>query len=164
MDLDFGARLSLVADPDRGSRFAGWEGACGGDATCALDVGPVTTLAAVFDRSPSSVSRTESRPGQRRPARTVFSPRLGRIVVRGHGRRRVVQIPVRTNMAGSVRARLLSGRRVIANRLWRIGSGTRVLRLRVPARAARGTYGLRVTVRSAAGVAQQFARTIRVPR
>ena len=164
VDLDFGARLSLVADPDRGSRFAGWEGACGGGATCALDVGPVTTLAAVFDRSPSSVPRTGSRPGQRRPASTVFSSRLGRIVVRGHGRRRVVQIPVRTNMAGSVRARLLSGRRVIANRLWRIASGTRVLRLRVPARAARGRYGLRVTVRSAAGVAQQFARTLRIPR
>ena len=94
----------------------------------------------------------------------MFSPRLGRIVVRGHGRRRVVQIPVRINTAGSVRARLLSGRRVIANRLWRIGSGTRVLRLRVPARAARGTYRLRVTVRSASGEAQQFARTLRVPR
>jgi hypothetical protein len=169
VDLDFGARLSLVADPDRGSRFAGWEGACGGDATCALDVGPVTTLAAVFDRSPSSVSRTGSRPGQGRPGqqgpgRTTFTPRLGRIVVSGHGRRRVVLIPIRSNLAGSVRARLLSGRRVIANRVWRMRAGTRTLRLRVPARAARGTYRLRVTVRSSSGEAQQFARTLGVPR
>jgi hypothetical protein len=163
VDLDFGARLSLVADPDRGSRFAGWEGACGGDATCALDVGPVTTLAAVFDRSPSSVSRTESRPGQGRPGRTAFSPRLGRIVVRGHGRRRAILIPIRSNLAGSIRARLLSGRRVIANRLWRLGTGGHTLRLRVPAKAARGTYRLRVTVRSSSGEAQQFARTLRVP-
>jgi len=168
VELDFGARLSLVADPDRGSRFAGWEGACGGAATCALDVGPVTTLAAVFDRSPSSVSRTESRPGQqrpgqRRPGRTAFAPRLGRIAVSGHGRRRVILIPVRSNLAGSVRARLLSGRRVIANCVWRMRAGTRTLRLRVPARAARGTYRLRVTVRSSSGEAQHFARTLTVP-
>ena len=76
VDLDFGARLSLVTDPARGSRFAGWEGACGGDATCALDVGPVTTLAAVFD--PISVQRVANRatgvpgkgvPGARRSPR-----------------------------------------------------------------------------------------------
>jgi hypothetical protein len=164
VELDFGKRLSLVADPDQGSRFTGWEGACGGDASCALDVGPVTTLAAVFDRAPSSVSRTDSRPGQRRPGRTAFSPRLGRIVVRGRGGRRVVQIQIRSNMAGSVRARLLSGRRVVANRVWRIAAGTRVLRLRVPARAARGTYRLRVTVRSSSGQALHFARTLGIPK
>jgi hypothetical protein len=168
-ELAFGRRLSLVADPDPGSRFAGWEGACGGDSRCSLDVGPVTTLAAVFDRSPSSVSRTEPgsgqpRPGGTRPGRPAFSPRLGRVVVRGHGRRRVIVIRISVNARATARARLLAGRREIANRLWRVRAGTRVLRLHVPARAARGTYRLHVTVRSSSGQALRFARTLRVPR
>ncbi len=60
-------------------------------------------------------------------------------------------------------ARRSPRRRVIANRLWRMRAGTRTLRVRVPARAARGTYRLWVTVRSSSGEAQQFARTLTLP-
>jgi hypothetical protein len=46
---EFGTVVSLVAEPDHGSRFVEWRGACSSEPTCQLAVGPVTRVTAVFE-------------------------------------------------------------------------------------------------------------------
>jgi hypothetical protein len=168
---EFGDRLSLVADPDPGSRFVRWRGACSSQPTCRLAVGPVTRVAAVFrenavarqpdGRLPSHAIRPSDRPstGQR-----SFVARLSRIVVRGRGRDRVVVLQLRVNAAAEVRTTLARNRRRVATQHWRIGAGSRVLRWRLPARVRSGRYRIRITVRKAGGPSKRFIRTVRLPR
>jgi hypothetical protein len=155
---DFGARQTLTATPDAGSQFAGWRSACSSAATCTLAVGPVTALTATFDASGSSSSSAGQRPS---PA---FEARLGRLVVTGHGRRRVIVFRVRVSTPASVRARLTRRHRTVVSRSWRVGAGLHQLRLRVPRKAKPGAYRLGLTVRDASGHAKSFAPSLRIPR
>jgi Divergent InlB B-repeat domain len=155
----FGASETLSAVPDAGSRFGGWRAACGSAPTCRLAVGPVTSLTAVFERTAGQGNDRR----RQQPRRRAFTARLGRVTVRGHGRRRVLSMRIGVNGNATVQARLARGRRQVASHRWRVRAGTRVLRMRVPARARRGAYRLRVTVRGA-GRTLRFSRAVQVPR
>jgi hypothetical protein len=122
----------------------------------------VTTLGAVFD-SVSAAARGERRQSRRQSRRTLVV-RVRRIAVRGSGRRRVILIRIGVNARATVRARLLRGRRQVASRRWRVRAGQRVLRMRVPARARRGVYRLRLTIRDSTGQTRRVTRSVRLRR
>ena len=94
----------------------------------------------------------------------MFKASLGRPVVKGHGRKRVVVFRVRVSTPATVRARLTRKQRMVASRSWRVGAGLHQLRLRLPKKAKAGAYRLRLTVRDASGHAQSFAPSLLVPR
>jgi hypothetical protein len=165
---EFGDRVSLIAEPDPGSRFVRWRGVCSVQPTCRLAVGPVTRLVAVFQRNAAA-----GHPGGRAPSRRSDRPSAGRrsfvarlvqVVVRGRRRNRVVVLRLRANAAADVRATLTRNRRRVATRRWRIAAGPRVLRWQVPTRVHSGRYRIRITVRKTGGPSTRFARTIRLPR
>jgi hypothetical protein len=56
-NLGFGSQQTLIARPDRGSRFVRWRGACTTAPKCTLEVGPVTRVTAVFAKADLPVSR-----------------------------------------------------------------------------------------------------------
>jgi hypothetical protein len=163
VDRTFGATETLQAVPDRGSRFARWQAACGTALTCRLAVGPVTAVTAVFESGPPSPSPTPS-PGPSGGARArPLAARLQRLNVRGHGRGRKLLIRVHLTTAATVRARLVRGRRQVATGRWQVSAGSHLLRMRVPARARPGVYRLFLTV-SGAGQAKEIARRVRLRR
>jgi hypothetical protein len=161
---DFGARQTLTATPDAGSHFAGWRSACSSAATCTLAVGPVTAVTAAFDASGSSSPSGSSSSSTRQGTSTAFKASLGRPVVKGHGRKRVIVFRVRVSTPATVRARVTRRQRTVASRSWRVGAGLQQLRLRLPKKAKAGAYRLRVTVRDASGHAKSFAPSLRIPR
>jgi hypothetical protein len=166
-EQNFGTRQNLVADPDGGSNFSGWRGACSTAPTCSLAVGPVTAVAAVFNALPStssSSSQPSSSPPPSRPA-TRFVARLRRFVVSGRGRTRRILIRVQVNARATVRATLTSrrGHRVTSKR-WRLAAGSPLLRLKVPARTRRGTYRLALSMSDGRGHVVRVARRVRIPR
>ncbi|MGZ4279832.1 MAG: InlB B-repeat-containing protein [Solirubrobacteraceae bacterium] len=163
---DFGARQTLTATPDAGSRFAGWRSACSSAATCTLAVGPVTAVTAAFETSGSSSSSSSgsSSSSSGHGASTAFTARLARPVVKGHGGKRVVVFRVRVSTPATVRAQLTRRQRMVASRNWRVSAGLHQLRLRLPRTAKAGAYRLRLTVRDASGHAKSFAPSLHIPR
>jgi hypothetical protein len=170
LDAHFGDRETLVAEAAPGSTFTGWRGVCSQAPRCSVAVGPVTTVVAVFDDSDTAKGgshASDTEPGVRRdPSRrnAPFVARLKRIAVIGHGRHRRVLMHVRVNGPATVRAVLRRGRHRVAGRRWRVTDGTRLLRLRVPARARSGRYQLALSVRDDAGHATHVKRRVRLPR
>jgi hypothetical protein len=179
--LDFGSEQTLVADPDHGSRFVRWRGACATAPRCTLAVGPVTRVTALFAKERPPVSRpTTSGPLASRPSRSAPAPRsprqaqgperrfivlVGRrVAVRGVRPRRVT-LPVRVNARSSIRLVLEHTRgHLVSSRTWEVRRGRRVLRLRVPARARRGTYVLRIKAQDRRGHVKGFERRVRLRR
>jgi hypothetical protein len=96
--------------------------------------------------------------------RAPFVARVGPIVVPGAGPRRV-HFTVSVNARSSIRAVLENARgRPVSSRTWQVERGERVLRLRVPRRARRGSYVLRITARHKAGDIKRFTRRVRLRR
>jgi hypothetical protein len=158
----FGENETLTAVPDDGSRFDGWRAACGSAPTCRLAIGPVTSLTAVFDKK-SGAAGGGSKPGTKPPGRRAFTARVLGVTVRGHGRRRMISIRLRVSAQATVLARLVRGRRQVASHRWRVRPGTRVLRMRVPARARPGAYRVRLTI-SGGGDRVGITRGVRLRR
>jgi hypothetical protein len=186
-ELDCGSRCSvtvpfrksvtLVADADAGSRFVRWRGGCGTAATCTLQA-TATSVAAEF----ATVSRPPTGPGSSppthpgssppthpsspRPAGGRFKARIGKITTTGHGRHRLIRIPVTVNAPASVRAKLLKGRRQVATKSFSLRTGTSRLRLTVPSRSRAGRYRLKLRIRDRAGTSSpvSVARTVRLRR
>jgi len=162
VDEDFGTQERLAADAASGSSFTGWRGACANAPSCSLAVGPVTAVVALFDAAaPSKPTTPGSGPSRSRP-RFVAGAR--RIVVSGHGRHRRILMRLRLNARAAVRATLSRKHRRVAARRWRVAPGTPLLRLRVPARAPRGSYVLALSFRSDDGQTSHVKRRLRVPR
>jgi Divergent InlB B-repeat domain len=151
----FGNRETLVAAPGSGSRFVRWRGACGTAPTCALAVGPVTAISAEFQATRGSRTATGGR---------ALVARIVGAAVRGRGRRRTVRVTVQVNAAANVRVALLKGRRTFASRRRSVPGGRALVALRVPARAAAGSYRVRMTVRDRAGRTTTTARRVRLGR
>jgi hypothetical protein len=159
VDEDFGTQEKLVADAASGSSFTGWRGACSSAPTCSLAVGPVTAVASVFD----AVATPKPSSGPSRP-RPRFVAAVRRIVVSGHGRHRRILVRLRLNARATVRATLSRRHRRVASRRLRVAAGTPLLRLRVPARARRGSYVLALSLRSDDGQTSRVERRVRLPR
>jgi Divergent InlB B-repeat domain len=170
VDKDFGQPETLVAEPAPGSNFVRWQGACSTQPSCALAVGPVTVVAAVFDAvstpNPTATMPTAQTSQTSQPSQSVsrFTARLKRIAVVGRGRRRAILIRVQVNAPASIRATLSRGRHRVASRHWRVRSGSPLLRFRVPARARGGSYRLSLSIRDAAGHGTQIKRRVRLGR
>jgi hypothetical protein len=160
----FGRRETLVADAAPGSSFAGWRGGCSTAPTCSLAVGPVTAVVAVFDAAGGPKGSTPSPSAQRPRSGTRFVARLRRIAVTGHGPHRRVLMRVRVNGRAVATATLRRGRVHVASRRWRIGAGSRLLRLPVPAGARPGMHRLTLSLRDGDGHATRITRRVRLPR
>jgi Divergent InlB B-repeat domain len=155
VERTFGNRETLVAAPGSGSRFVRWRGACATAPTCALAVGPVSSVSAEFRATAGSRAA---------PRRRALLARIVRISARGRGRSRTVLVTLRVNAAARVRVALLQGRRTTASRTQSVLGGSAVVRLRVPARARPGVYRARLTVRDRAGRTATTARRVRLGR
>jgi hypothetical protein len=171
-DGPFGTPQTLTADPDAGSRFVGWKGACGRAPRCGLFMGPVTRLAAVFDVA--ATARPTGAPGgkkrgggdgnagtgSREGRRTAFKANIGDIEIRRVRGRRVIQFRVRVSSRATVRARLGRKAGSVVARTWQVRSGVRQLRLRVPRKARSGLYRLRISARGHTGTTKVFTRPL----
>ncbi len=91
----------------------------------------------------------------------VFSAQIKQIVVRGHGRGRVILIVFSVNARATVVGELKKRRRQVASHRWHVTGGTARLRFRVPLRARAGTYEIRIIMRAASGPALIVARRVR---
>jgi hypothetical protein len=170
-DVEFGARETLIAEPDSGSRFVRWHPACAAATRCSLAVGPVTRLTAVFDAvgtgGPSDPSTRPNEPpssGRGTAPERRMTARLLRVVVRGRGLARQILIRLRIDRTVTVSARLMSRRRQLAGRRWRVRAGQPLLRLRVPRRVRPGAYRVRLVVRDSSGNTRRLAQTLRIGR
>jgi hypothetical protein len=155
VERTFGNRETLVAAPGSGSRFVRWRGACGTAPTCALAVGPVSSISAEFRATAGSRAA---------PRRRALLARIVRTSVRGRGRGRTVRVTLRVNAAARVRVALLKGRRTTTSSGRSVLGGRTVVVLRVPARARPGVYRLRLTVRDRAGRTATTAQRVRLGR
>jgi hypothetical protein len=168
-ELRFGERQTLVANAEASSRFVGWRGACAASPQCELNAGPVTRVTAVFDTvgkpsgtTPSGTTPQRSKRGG--STQTPFVARIGRILVPG-ARPRRVHFTVSVNARSSIRAVLENARgRPVSSRAWEVERGERVLRLRVPRRARRGSYVLKITARHKPDDVERFTRRVRLRR
>jgi hypothetical protein len=75
----------------------------------------------------------------------------------------MISIRLRVSAQATVLARLVRGRRQVASHRWRVRPGTRVLRMRVPARARPGAYRVRLTI-SGGGDRVGITRGVRLRR
>jgi hypothetical protein len=157
-DTSFGTPDTLTATPDPGSRFDHWGSGCGTSPRCSLAVGPVTALTAFFERGPAGGGSQ-----QQQQSTTRLSARVLRLKVTGHGRKRIIFVRLRVNVASTVRAVLLRGRKRVAARSFRVKAGTPLVRFRVPSRTRAGTYRLRLTIKGN-GQTRQLTRRVRLPR
>lgn len=133
-----GAAVALAAEPQAGSLFGGWSGACTG-ASCALTVSGEPVARALFERCATLDFRGFVARSLRRPRRVT-----ARFVLTGRA---------------SARVALVRNRRVVRRGpLRRLAAGTHTLR--VPARP--GTYLVRLTVSDPCGNARSRTRTVRV--
>jgi hypothetical protein len=82
-----------------------------------------------------------------------------RVQAQGRRARRVVVVRVDLAKAGTVRVRLLRGRRRVASMSKRVGAKPATLTLHVPAAAAKGRYSVEVV---AGG--KRIVRTVSLPR
>jgi hypothetical protein len=92
----------------------------------------------------------------------VFSAQVTQIIVRGHGRGRVILIVLRINAHATVVGELKKGRRQVASNRWHVNGGTARLRFQVPLRARAGMYQIRVIMRAASGPTLSVARRVRI--
>jgi hypothetical protein len=160
-DRKFGEKQTFTAEPDSGARFDHWVGGCGASPQCSLAVGPVTALTAVFERGGAAGGGSQQQ--QQQSTRPRLSARVLRLKVTGHGRKRTIFVRLRVNVASTVRAVLLRGRKRVATRSFRVKAGTPLVRFRVPARTRAGTYRLRLTIKGN-GQTRQLTRRVRLPR
>ena len=142
----FGQVESLLAHPAQGWRLKTWRGACQTAPSCVVNVGPVTSIQAVFAEN--------------------LAPRLLRVSTSGKHRKR--RIAVRLRVAHSARARL-SLRRIGAGKLtstrrFALKAGQNALVLTVPVRAKPGKYRLTIAVSDASGGGRTYRRTLRLGR
>jgi hypothetical protein len=174
---EFGQRERLVASPAPGSTFAGWRGACGTAPGCVVPVGIVGSVRAIFDKVPqqsggsggtggtggSGGSGGTRRPPPAPPRHTNLSVSGVRVSVAGRGQRRTLIVRVVVNRSAAAAVRLVRGRRVLAQRSYRLRRGANRLQLHVPRRVSPGNALVRLRVNSAGGV-RTIVRSVRLRR
>jgi hypothetical protein len=144
-DYRFGDRVTLQAQADTGSRFAGWVNGCGTTPACAFPVGPVLSLQALFER------------------RAPLALQIVSVRQQGSGTGRRLVAVVRLGRAARLTLRLERGGRALASRAVSGAAGTRTYTLPIP-RVGAGPARLVVTASAADGERAQRSRTVQVRR
>jgi len=126
-----------------GARFDHWVNGCGATRVCRFPVGPITSLEA------------------------VFAPPLTATIVRlrasGRGSNRAVVARIKVNRTASVSLRLTRKGRRVATKDATVQAGETPVRVKVPRRAAAGTFGV-VAIAKSGSEERRLVRTIRVGR
>jgi len=140
----FGKEVTLTARAGAGARFVGWKGACAAEPQCTLNVGPITSITALFG-----------------PVEALSS-RLVAVSVGGRGRGRRIRVTVEVNRSTGVVLSLRGPRssRVLAARSSTLRPGANALVLVVPRRLRAGSYRLAIAIRGS----RTFARNVRLGR
>jgi hypothetical protein len=140
----FGTREELRAAPAGGWRFTQWKGACGKAATCALYIGPVTSVKATF---------TEN-----------LAPQLQSVKATGtkSGRKLTVRLSVRHAAEARLKLRRDGTTKLLADRRFALKGGANAVVLTVPAKAKAGRYRLTVAVSDGLGGGRTYFRVLKV--
>jgi hypothetical protein len=143
-EYTFGEREELRATPGGGWRFSQWIGACGRAATCALEVGPKTSVAARFLEN--------------------LVPRLLSTKASGRSatRRVTVRVSVRHAAQARVQLRRVGSRAVLAERRVSLRRGSNSFAVPVPARAPAGRLRVTIAVSDGMGGGRTWTRIVRV--
>lgn len=140
----FGDAETLTAEAATGWRFVTWRGACAQQSSCRLNVGPVTTIQAVFAEN--------------------LAPQI--FAVKATGRRQARRISIRLQVAHAATATIavqrLRTRRTVYSHAYPVRPGVSTVVVNVPRAAKAGTYKLTIDVRDAAGDGKRFVRTRRL--
>ena len=139
----FGTREVLSARPAQGWRFTRWNGACAKAATCALYVGPITTLGALFVEN--------------------LVPQLQSVKATGTKAARKLSVRLSVRHAAQVRLRLRREgiAKLLADRRFSLERGTNAVALPVPAVAA-GRFRLVISVSDGLGGGRTYNRMVRI--
>jgi hypothetical protein len=143
---EFGFREELRATPAGGWRFTRWEGACANpqQSTCAVYVGPVTSVAARF---------TEN-----------LAPQL--LSVRATGKKAGRKLTARLSVSHAAQARLQLRRdgapKLLAQRSYAVVGGANTLVLAVPAATKPGRLRLTIAVSDGLGGGRTYTRVLQV--
>jgi hypothetical protein len=133
-----GTKVTLIASPDLGSRFAGWAGACSGSVPCTLTVDSAKRIVATFAKLDRRAPRVVAKPAAARRGKLAM---LRFTLVDDSGRAR----PTATVGGRGIRAATIRGP------MLRALGGTFQLPWRVPRTAPKGTARFCVTAVDAAG-------------
>ena len=140
----FGSREELRATPAGGWRFTQWNGACGKAATCALYIGPVTSVKATF---------TEN-----------LAPQLQSVKATGTkaGRKLTVRLSVRHAADARLKLRRDGTTKLLADRRFALKGGANAVVLALPAKAKAGRYRLTIAVSDGLGGGRTYFRVLKV--
>ncbi|MFN8224444.1 MAG: hypothetical protein U0R50_14490 [Gaiellales bacterium] len=162
INVDHGSQLVLTAEPDSGTRFARWLGACAGQAAvCRLTVQGATSAHAQFESVPSNQNppapASPPAPKDTDVDAQIVGARSSRSAL---GTRLVlIELDLGEPVAATVSLER-AGRRLGAARTRSLQSGDRMLRLVVPKGVQRGTATVRIVLADAA--ANRLVQTRRV--
>jgi hypothetical protein len=175
VEVDYQKRMRLTAQESPGSTFAGWVGVCSTDRTCAFNAGSANGIQARFDAVTTTTTATTTSTTTTATTATTGTttttttttpkpkPRLGTVVVRGHGSKRVVAFVVIVDRRGRATVRLVKQGKTSVSKGYALAKGRNAFRLQVPGRAKPGQYRLSVRV-VVAGATQTVSKTLRIPR
>ena len=140
----FGTREELRASPAGGWRFTQWNGACGKAATCALYIGPVTSVKATF---------TEN-----------LAPQLQSVKATGtkSGRKLTVRLSVRHAADARLQLRRDGATKLLADRRFALKAGANAVVLAVPAKVKAGRLRLTIAVSDGLGGGRTYFRVRKV--
>jgi Divergent InlB B-repeat domain len=167
-NLEYQRRVTLLAEPDPGSEFVRWLGACSTESVCRVSAGAANVVAAVFSplppppvppRAPPPLPPTHA-PATAAP----FAAKVTKVSLAAKGRSRTVLMRVRIDRPAKATFRLVRKRTVLGTRKFALGAGTTLVRFRLPPRLKLGWY--RVTARfvSNAGEIDSLSWRIRLRR
>lgn len=157
--------VTLNAGPaDPGSKFIRWRGACATNPRCTFAAGSVSGVSAVFDLEQATTTQTTTTgtttttPTTTTPTTTTptttgktparLSARLTRVSMQRLRGRRVVVVALTVNRSVRGNLRLLKRGKSVASKSYLLAKGRNTLRLGVPAKAAPGSYLVRLRITS----------------
>ncbi len=172
--FDFATRVTLTAEEDPGSRFQRWSGeVCGSSRTCSFNVGPVTSVRAVFvrDQPPPPPPPSPSPPPPPPPPPPPAPPQLpapltaelrSAGVTRGPVRKLVAVIALNRGAGGH--ARVWRKQAKILDRRFVLRPGVNVIRLALHKAVKRGRARAVFTIEDGSGTSVSVSRRVTIPR
>jgi Divergent InlB B-repeat domain len=140
----FGTEEELTAKPAAGWRFTTWQGICAKEATCRFQVGPITTIGAIF---------TEN-----------LAPQLLGVQAGKSGGQRRITVRLSVQHAATVRLQLKreGAKKLLADRRYPLVAGANRIVLPLPKQARAGRHRLRIAVSDTTGGGKTYSRVVKV--